>query len=80
MAFQRSPDVYKRQASASSSITNGDGLTWSIANNKHIAVKAFSPPLKDTGEFIFLPGGIAIISIPVSVSYTHLDVYKRQTL
>ena len=30
-----------------------------------MAVKAFSPPLKDNGELIFFPGGIAKISIPV---------------
>ena len=54
-------------ASTSSSIQNGAGLDLIIANNNEIAVNVFSPP--DNNEIVvsFLPGGQAIISIPVSL-------------
>jgi hypothetical protein len=37
-----------------------------MANNKAIAVKAFSPPDNNDKCCSFLPGGEAIISMPVS--------------
>ena len=53
-------------ASTSSNKQNGIGLTFKIANIKHIAVSVFSPPDNKFIEVSFLPGGDAIISTPVS--------------
>ena len=54
-----------KAASTSSNKQNGVGLTFSIANNKLIAVNVFSPPLSNEIVVNFLPGGEATISIPV---------------
>ena len=54
-----------KAASTSSNIQNGICFVLRIANNIEIAVNVFSPPDKKTVLPNFLPGGYAIISIPV---------------
>ncbi len=44
----------------------GLGLYWKIAKISETAVSAFSPPLISSIEVSFLPGGCAMISMPVS--------------
>ena len=53
-------------ASTSSSRQNGLGLLRNMANNSATAVSVFSPP--DNSEMLrsSFPGGLAVISIPVS--------------
>ena len=53
-------------ASTSSNKQKGTGLILSIANNNEIAVNVFSPPDNKLILWSFLPGGSALISIPVS--------------
>ena len=55
-----------KAASTSSNTQNGDGFDLIIANNKLIAVSVFSPPDSKVILVNFLPGGEAIISMPVS--------------
>ncbi|UKI27942.1 MAG: hypothetical protein L6V91_05260 [Bacilli bacterium] len=55
-----------KAASTSSNKQKGTGLIFSIANNNEIAVKVFSPPDNKLILCNFLPGGSALISIPVS--------------
>ena len=52
-------------ASTSSSTQNGAGRTSSIANSRATAVSARSPPESIASACGFLPGGRAVISIPV---------------
>ena len=52
-------------ASTSSSTQNGAGRTSSIANSSATAVSARSPPESIARAWGFLPGGRAVISIPV---------------
>ena len=56
-----------RGASTSSSTQKGDGLTRKMANSSDTAVMAFSPP-ESSSMFCmtFLPGGLAMMSTPVS--------------
>ena len=52
-------------ASTSSSTQNGAGRTSSIANSSATAVSARSPPESIASAWGFLPGGRAVISMPV---------------
>ena len=53
-------------ASTSSSTQNGAGRTSSIANRSATAVSARSPPESIDSAWGFLPGGRAVISMPVA--------------
>ena len=63
-------DVYKRQNRVSARIT-GTITIFNSSFNKNTNALIVMPPPKST---VPVPDSI----IPVSVSYTHLDVYKRQ--
>ena len=53
-------------ASTSSSTQNGTGRTSSIASSSATAVSARSPPDSIASGWRFLPGGRAVISMPVA--------------
>ena len=53
-------------ASTSSRMQKGEGLYWKIANSSAIAVSAFSPPESSSTFCSRLPGGWAMMSMPLS--------------
>ena len=70
-ASRRAPDVYKRQGYIPYLIA----VAIYIGVSNIIGLFGFKPPTKDMN----VTAALAIMSI-VPVSYTHLDVYKRQLL
>ena len=56
--------VSSNGASTSSKMHKGEGLERNTANNKDIAVKAFSPPDRSESVCNCFPGGLALISSP----------------